>query len=83
MEKPFEKLYTINFIDLHILTQNHKHTSNDVFPGSTRPVIKIKVMANDCIVKGQVLAHLQEGSIKAASKQNAFRYIKAAQFLVI
>ena len=49
IEKPNEKLYMINVIDLHMLKQNNMHTSNDVFPGSTCPVIKIKVMFNDRI----------------------------------
>ena len=48
-EKPNEKLYMINVIDLHMLKQNNMHTSNDVFSGSTCPVIKIKVMLNDRI----------------------------------
>ena len=31
IEKPNEKLYLINVIDLHMLKQNNMHTSNDVF----------------------------------------------------
>ena len=31
IEKPNEKLYMINVIDLHMLKQNNMHTSNDVF----------------------------------------------------
>ena len=49
IEKPIEKLYMINVIGLHMLKQNNMHTSNDVFFGSTCPVIKIKVMLNDRI----------------------------------
>ena len=49
IEKPNEKLYMINDIDLHMLKQNNMHTSNDVFSSSTCVVIKIKVMLNDCI----------------------------------
>ena len=49
IEKPNEKLYMINVIDLHMLKQNNMHTSNDVFSGSSCPVIKIKVMLNDRI----------------------------------
>ena len=49
IEKPNEKLYMINVIDLHMLKQNNMHTSNDVFSDSTCPVIKIKVMLNACI----------------------------------
>ena len=48
IEKPKEKLYMINVIDLHMLKQNNMHTSNDVFfSGSTCPVIKIKIMLNE------------------------------------
>ena len=50
IEKPNEKLYMINVIDLHMLKQNNMHTSNDVFfSGSTCPVIKIKVTLDDRI----------------------------------
>ena len=62
----------INDTDLHILTQNNMHTSNDVFSGSKWPVIKMKVLLNDCIVNGgalkwcQVLVHLQKCGIKAS-----------------
>ena len=55
------------------------HTSNDIFPGFIRPVIKIKIMLNDRIVKGGalkwrlLLAHLQKRCIKEASKQKVFR----------
>ena len=50
IEKPNEKLYMINVIDLRMLKQNNMHTSNGVFfSGSTCPVIKIKVMLNDRI----------------------------------
>ena len=48
IEKPYEKLYMINVIDLHILKQSNMHTSNDVYSGSTGPVISIKVMLNVC-----------------------------------
>ena len=44
IEKHNEKIYMINVIDLHMLKQNNMHTSNDVFSGSTCPVIKIKVI---------------------------------------
>ena len=43
IEKPNEKLYMINIIDLHMLKQNNMHTSNDVFSGSTCPVIKLRL----------------------------------------
>ena len=50
IEKPNEKLYMINVIDLHMLKQNNMHTSNDAFSGSTScPVIKSKFMLNDRI----------------------------------
>ena len=49
IEKPNEKLYMINVIDLHMLKQNNMHASNDVFSGSKCPVIKIKGMLNDRI----------------------------------
>ena len=77
IEKPNEKLYMINVIDLHMLKQNNMDTSNDVFSGSICPVIKIKVMLNDLQWR-QVLAHPKKCSINAASKQNIFRYKKAA-----
>ena len=56
MEKPYETLYVINFIDLNILTQNNMHTSNDVFSRFHMIYDKnYKVRLNDCNVKDGAL----------------------------